>query len=207
MPVPADVLDRYRKIAAVAAPGSGATDGERANAGRLLAGLAARHPGIAQEAARAAAGPAGGSAPGPTPGAAPGPYPGPVPGPFDAGAYGGRGRRPAPAPGPSPAPGPGPGPAAGAAWWDAIAGKARDFVADALNDLGLGYSLSDLADTRTEVEVKANSRTIHVHVRIPVDVLESIADLGEGSGGTYAKLLGARVGATVADVLRRNGLT
>lgn len=197
-----ETIARYRKLRALAADPA-ATGPERETAGRLAARLERAHPGLAQAAAQAAG--TAGAGPGRPAGAgAPQGAAGPVPGPFDAGAYGAMGPRPRVRPAAEPPPPPA---AAPGSPWGVFAERAKAFVAEALNDLGLGYTLSDLANERTSVEIHANTRTVHVHVRIPVEVLEQIADFGDGSASTYAKLIGARVGASLADVLRRHGLT
>jgi len=170
---------RYRKIRAMAAD-TGAAAAERATARRLLHRMEAEHPTIrsvvAQEEARERVDAASKAAPQPAQDG---------PGPYDTGYYGpGRATTRAEAP-----------------WVDRV----RSFVRAAVDEVGLSFTVADLIRQDVEIKVSRNRRTVHVHVRIPVESLEDAADHTGGPLDEYARLVGARVGSTLSDLFRRSG--
>lgn len=174
-------IDRYRKLLRVERDG-GASPGERDNARRLRLRMEQQHPGIRQAAVQAEAqervdaeAPRGGG--GPTTDG---------PGPYDTGYYGPPKARPT-----YEAPG----------WGDRI----RTFVQAAVDEVGVAFHLTDLIRQDVEIDVQANRRTLHVHVRIPIDGLERAADFTGGSLQEYARLIGVQVGGRLSDALRRRG--
>lgn len=166
-------VDRYRKLVRMERD-PGATPGERDNARRLRARMEAQHPGIRQAAAAAErAEREAAEAPGD-----------PVPGPYDTGAYGPpRPQRPHPNQ-PN--------------WGDRL----RSFVQAAMDEVGASFTLSDMVRQDAEVEIRSNTRTLHIHVRIPLDGLTQAAEFTGGSMEEYSRLVGLRVGNKLAAALR-----
>ena len=172
-------IGRYRKVLRMERD-AGASEGERANARRLRQRMEAEHPGIRQAAAQAEAQERVDAQGRPENG-------GPMrdgPGPYDTGYYG------PPKPRPS-----GPG------WGDRL----RDFVQAAVDEVGVAFHLTDLIRQDVEIEVRDNRRTMHIHVRIPIDGLERASDFTGGSLQEYARLIGVQVGGRLGEVLRRRG--
>jgi len=170
-------VDRYRKVRRMEQDG-GASEGERLNARRLRQRMEAEHPGIRQAAAQADARERTPQSPNGAPSTD-------GPGPYETGYYGPP-REAAPA---------------GGGWGDRL----RSFIQAAADEVGMAFHLQDLIRQDVEVEVRSNSRTLHVHVRIPLDGLERAAGYTGGSLQEYARLVGVRVGTQLGALFQREG--
>ena len=151
---------------------AGAAPGERDNARRLRERMEREHPNIRQAAAQANEREQTAQEP--------------VPGPYDTGTYGRR--RPAEPPQERQGPG----------WGDRI----RSFVENVAHEVGASFTISDMVQQDVEVEIRSNTRTLHVHVRIPLDALNRAADFSGGSLEEYSRLVGVYVGNHLSRLLR-----
>ena len=80
--------------------------------------------------------------------------------------------------------------------WRGAAAKAADWLRSAMAEAAKGITLNQLARDYTEVEIEGNTRTIHIHVRLPVDVVDDVFETqGADAVQEYARLVGALVGA------------
>ena len=83
--------------------------------------------------------------------------------------------------------------------WRGAAAKAADWLRSAMAEAAKGITLNQLARDYTEVEIEGNTRTIHIHVRLPVDVVDDVFETqGAEAVQEYARLVGALVGAELA---------
>ena len=153
---------------------SGASPGERDNARRLRERMEREHPNIRRAASQADQREQAPREP--------------VPGPYDTGSYGPARARPADPPPESQGPG----------WGDRL----RSFVQAAMDEVGASFTISDMVRQDVEVEMRSNTRTLHIHVRIPLDGLNRAADFSGGSLEEYSRLVGVYVGNHLATLLR-----
>jgi hypothetical protein len=54
-----------------------------------------------------------------------------------------------------------------------------------------------------EVSIHSNTRTLHIHIRIPLDALTRAAEFSGGSLEEYSRMVGVLVGNRLAETLRR----
>lgn len=95
----------------------------------------------------------------------------------------------------------GPPRAAGGGWGDRL----RTFVQAAVDEVGVAFTLTDMIRQDVEIDVRTNRRTVHVHIRIPLDSLDQAASFTGGSLHEYARLVGVQVGGRLSDLFRRQG--
>jgi NAD+--asparagine ADP-ribosyltransferase len=90
--------------------------------------------------------------------------------------------------------------------WRGAAAKATEWLRSAVSEAAKGITINQLARDYTDVEIEGNTKTIHIHVRIPVDV---VSDLYETQGSDdlqeYARLVGLIAGTELAEALRESG--
>lgn len=166
-------VDRYRKLRRMERD-AGASPGERDNARRLRERMEREHPNIRRAASQAAQREQAPREP--------------VPGPYDTGSYGPpRPRAAEPPPEPD-----------RPRWGDRL----RSFVQTAMDEVGASFTLSDMVRQDTEVEIRSNTRTLHIHVRIPLDGLTRAAEFSGGSLEEYSRMVGVLVGSRLAAILR-----
>jgi hypothetical protein len=166
-------VERYRKLVRMERDTS-TTNGERDNARRLRQRMEREHPSIQRAASQAEKRE---QAPRES-----------VPGPYDTGAYGPSRARPEEPPPETEGP----------RWGDRL----RSFVQAAMDEVGTSFTISDMIRQDVEVEMRSNTRTLHVHVRIPLDALNRAADFSGGSLEEYSRLVGIYVGNHLASLLR-----
>jgi len=166
-------VERYRKLIRMERDTS-TTQGERDNARRLRQRMEREHPSIQRAASQAEKREQAPREP--------------VPGPYDTGSYGPARARPAE---PSPE-------TEGPRWGD----RFRSFVQAAMDEVGASFTISDMVRQDVEVEMRSNTRTLHIHVRIPLDALNRAADFSGGSLEEYSRLVGICVGDHLASLLR-----
>jgi hypothetical protein len=82
--------------------------------------------------------------------------------------------------------------------------RLRSFVQAAMDEVGSAFTLSDMIRQDVDIEIQSNTRTLHVHVRIPLDALDRAADFTGGSLQEYARLVGVQVGGYLSSVLRED---
>ena len=80
--------------------------------------------------------------------------------------------------------------------------RLRSFVQSAMDEVGTTFTLSDMVRQDVDIEVRSNTRTLHIHVRIPLDALDRVSDFTGGSLQEYARLVGVRVGSHLSAILR-----
>jgi len=82
--------------------------------------------------------------------------------------------------------------------------RIRSFVQSAMDEVGSAFTLSDMIRQDVDIEVQSNTRTLHIHVRIPLDALDRASDFTGGSLQEYARLVGVQVGGYLSSVLRED---
>lgn len=84
-------------------------------------------------------------------------------------------------------------------------GTLRDWFTETVGQVSRGLSLSDRIDDDVIVEIHANKRTVHVHVKIPLEDALDAADDAGGSLQEYARLIGLKVGQELAQAFEDSG--
>lgn len=107
----------------------------------------------------------------------------PMPGPYETGSYGPpRPTRPEPTP----------------------IDRLRSFFQAAVDEVGASFTLQDMVRQDIELDVRANTRTIHLHIRIPLEGLDRAEAFTGGSLEEYSRLIGVRVGSFLSRFLRED---
>jgi len=184
------LAQRYRSLKAMEEAPSAAQN-ERTMAGRIRRAMEAKHPGIANAATAQEDGSTKGNDPN-----APG-------GSYDSGAFGGvysaraRDQQAAFTAAQQAAQA-----AAGRSGW---ASKLGAFVRGALDEVTLGFALSELVSEVIDLEIESNTRTVHIKVSLPIESAYEAAEMSGGSLDEYARLVGAKIGNELAAAFRASG--
>jgi len=182
------LTQRYLSLKAMEEAPS-AAENERNMAGRIRRAMEAKHPGIEAEASKLANGSASDlHAPG---------------GSYDSGSFGGvysaraQAQNAAFAAAQQAAHA-----AAGRSGW---ASKLGAFVRGALDEVTLGFALSELVNDVIDLEIDSNSRTVHIKVSLPIESAYEAAEMTGGSLDEYARLVGTKIGNELAAAFRASG--
>jgi hypothetical protein len=82
---------------------------------------------------------------------------------------------------------------------------AVDWIRSAVEEAARGITLHQMVRDYTDIEINGNTKTVHVHVRLPMDVIEDVIEM-HGSLQEYAHLVGAMIGTELAATFEENSL-
>jgi len=79
------------------------------------------------------------------------------------------------------------------------------FVRGALDEVTLGFALSELISEVVDLEIESNTRTVHIKASFPIESAYEAAEMTGGSLDEYARLVGAKIGSELAAAFRASG--
>ena len=83
--------------------------------------------------------------------------------------------------------------------------RGADMFKAAMEEVTRGFALNQMVREHADIEIEGNTRTIHIHVRLPLDEVTEIAEMSGGSLQEYARLVGLLVGAELAATFKDSG--